>query len=57
MLGPFFTLGVVLIGAGIVRGSVPLAGLGAAAIVADQKLPLARRLNSAIREAIEPKLG
>jgi hypothetical protein len=47
VLGPVFTLGLVLLGAGVVRRSWPLAGLGAVAIVADQKLPLGRRLADA----------
>jgi hypothetical protein len=41
-------VGVVLVGAAIFRRSWPLAVLGAAAIAADQKLPLARRLADAL---------
>jgi hypothetical protein len=48
VLGPMFTVGVVLVGAAIFRRSWPLAVLGAAAIAADQKLPLARRLADAL---------
>jgi hypothetical protein len=48
-LGPFFTLGVVLVGVAARRRSLLLAGVGVAAIVADQRLPLARRLKERIR--------
>jgi hypothetical protein len=48
-LGPFFTLGVVLVGVAARRRSWLLAGVGVAAIVADQRLPLARRLKERIR--------
>jgi hypothetical protein len=48
MLGPLFTLGAVLVGVAARRRSWLLAGLGAAAMVADQRLPLARRLNRAL---------
>jgi hypothetical protein len=48
-LGPFFTLGAVLIGVAARRRSWLLAGVGVAAIVADQRLPLARRLKERIR--------
>jgi hypothetical protein len=48
-LGPFFTLGAVLVGVAARRRSWLLAGVGVAAIVADQRLPLARRLKERIR--------
>jgi hypothetical protein len=49
-LGPFFTLGAVLVGVAVRRRSWLLAGAGVAAIVADQRLPFARRLKENIRE-------
>jgi len=49
-LGPLFTLGAVLVGIGVVRRSLPLIGVGAAAIVADQRLPAAQRLNDRLRK-------
>jgi hypothetical protein len=49
-LGPFFTLGVVLVGVAARRRSWLLAGIGVAAIVADQQLPFARRLKESIRD-------
>jgi hypothetical protein len=49
-LGPFFTLGLVLLGAAVGRRSWVLAGAGVAAIVADQRLPFARRLKESVRE-------
>jgi hypothetical protein len=49
VLGPLFTIGVVLVGAAAVRRSWPLAVLGAAAIAADQRLPVAQRLKDALR--------
>jgi len=48
-LGPFFTLGAVLVGVAARRRSWLLAGVGVAAIVADQQLPLARRLKESVR--------
>ena len=48
-LGPFFTLGVVLVGVAARRRSWLLAGVGVAAIVADQRLPFARRLKERLR--------
>jgi hypothetical protein len=48
-LGPFFTLGAVLVGVAARRRSWLLAGVGVAAIVADQRLPFARRLKESIR--------
>ena len=49
-LGPFFTLGALLLGVAARRRSWFLAGAGVAAIVADQRLPFARRLKASIRE-------
>ena len=49
-LGPFFTVGAVLLGVAARRRSWFLAGAGVAAIVADQRLPFARRLKESIRE-------
>ena len=49
-LGPFFTLGAVLVGVAAQRRSWLLAGVGLAAIVADQRLPFARRLKERLRE-------
>jgi hypothetical protein len=49
-LGPFFTLGVVLVVVAARRRSWFLAGVGVAAIVADQRLPFARRLKESVRE-------
>jgi hypothetical protein len=48
VLGPFFTLGAVLLGLGLVKRSLPLAGVGVAAMVADQRLPIAQRLKNAL---------
>jgi hypothetical protein len=48
-LGPFFTLGVVLVGVAARRRSWLLAGVGMASIVADQRLPFARRLKERLR--------
>jgi hypothetical protein len=48
-LGPFFTLGAVLVGVAARRRSWLLAAVGAASIVADQRLPLARRLKERLR--------
>jgi hypothetical protein len=51
-LGPLFTLGAVLIGIGAVKRSLPLVVAGAAAIVADQRLPASQRLKDRIRERV-----
>jgi hypothetical protein len=48
-LGPFFTLGVVLVGVAARRRSWLLAGVGMASIVADQRLPFARRPKERLR--------
>jgi len=50
MLGPLFTLGAVLVGIGAIKRSLPLIVAGAAAIVADQRLPASQRLKDRIRE-------
>jgi hypothetical protein len=44
VLGPLFTLGAVMAGLGLVRRSLPLAGAGMAAMIADQRLPAVQRL-------------
>lgn len=44
-LGPFFTLGAVLVVVGVRRRSLFLAAAGVAAIATDQKVPAAQRLN------------
>jgi hypothetical protein len=48
VLGPLFTLGAVLVAVGLRRRSPSLAAVGALAIVADQRLPLAQRLKDAL---------
>ena len=50
VLGPLFTVGAVLVGLGVLRRSLPLVGAGIAGIVADQRLPAARRLKDRIRK-------
>jgi hypothetical protein len=52
-LGPLFTLGAVLVGIGAIKRSLPLAVAGAAAIVADQRLPASQRLKDLIRERVD----
>ena len=52
MLGPLFTLGAVLVGIGAVKRSLPLIVAGAAAIVADQRLPASQRLKDRIRKRV-----
>jgi hypothetical protein len=49
VLGPLFTAGVVLIGAGLLRRSPRLTAAGVVAVVADQRLPVAQRLKDALR--------
>ena len=51
-LGPLFTLGAVLVGFGAIRRSLPLVAAGAAAIVADQRLPASQRLKDRIRKRV-----
>jgi hypothetical protein len=51
-LGPLFTLGAVLVGIGALKRSLPLVIAGAAAIVADQRLPASQRLKDRIRERV-----
>jgi hypothetical protein len=48
ILGPLFTLGAVLVVVAARRRSWLLAGVGVTAMVADQRLPLARHLNRAL---------
>jgi len=48
ILGPLFTLGGVLVAVAARRRLWLLAGVGVAAMVADQRLPAARRLNRAL---------
>jgi len=50
VLGPLATLGGGLIGLGLVRRSWKLAAAGVAAIVADQRLPAARRLKNRLQK-------
>jgi hypothetical protein len=50
VLGPLFTLGAVLVGVGALKRSLPLIGTGAAAILADQKLPAAQRLKDRLQK-------
>lgn len=52
VLGPLFTLGAVLLGVGVLRRSLPLVGAGIAGIVADQRLPAARRLKERLRNNV-----
>jgi hypothetical protein len=51
VLGPLFTLGAMLVGLGARRRSWRLAGVGLAAIVADQRLQAAQRLKKALSRA------
>jgi hypothetical protein len=50
ILGPLFTFGAVLVGIGAIKRSLPLVVAGAAAIVADQRLPASQRLKDRIRK-------
>jgi hypothetical protein len=50
VLGPLFTVGALLVGIGVIRRSLPLVGAGIAGIVADQRLPAARRLTDRFRK-------
>jgi hypothetical protein len=50
VLGPLFTLGVVLVGVGALKRSLPLVAVGAAAILADQRLPAAQRLKDRLQK-------
>jgi hypothetical protein len=52
MLGPLFTVGVVLVGLGAIKRALPLVAAGAAAIVADQRLPASQRLKDRIRKRV-----
>jgi hypothetical protein len=53
MLGPLLTLGAVLVGIGAIKRSPPLVLAGAAAIVADQRLPASQRLKDRIRKRVD----
>jgi hypothetical protein len=48
VLGPLFTVGVVLVAAGLLRRSLRLTATGVAFAVADQRLPLAQRLKDVL---------
>jgi len=50
VLGPLATGGAALLGLSLLRRSWKLAVAGAAAIVADQRLPTARRLKDRLRK-------
>jgi hypothetical protein len=50
VLGPLATVGAALFGLGVLRRSWKLAAAGAVAIVADQRLPAARRLKHELRK-------
>jgi hypothetical protein len=52
VLGPFFTVGALLVGIGVIRRSRFLVGAGIAGIVADQRLPAARRLKERLRNNV-----
>jgi hypothetical protein len=50
VLGPLATVGGALLGLALLRRSWKLAAAGAAALVADQRLPAGQRLKEAIRK-------
>jgi hypothetical protein len=50
VLGPLATAGAGLLGLSLLRRSWKLAVAGTAAIVADQRLPAARRLKNQLRK-------
>jgi hypothetical protein len=50
VLGPLATAGGVLLGVAFLRRSWKLAAAGAAAVWADQRLPVGRRLKEALRK-------
>ena len=50
VLGPLATVGAALLGVAFLRRSWKLAAAGAAAVFADQRLPVGRRLKDAIRK-------
>jgi hypothetical protein len=54
ILGPLFALGAVVVGLAARRRSWLLAGVGVAAMVADQRLPLARRFNLTLIDRLAP---
>jgi len=49
-LGPLATLGGALLAFALVRRSWKLAAAGAAAVIADQRLPASRRFKEAVRK-------
>jgi hypothetical protein len=49
-LGPLATAGGALVVLGLLRRSWKLAAAGAAAVVADQRLPASRRFKEAVRK-------
>jgi len=51
VLGPLFTVGAVLGRIGVIRRSWKLAAAGAAAILADQRLPAAQRLKAHLQKS------
>jgi hypothetical protein len=51
-LGPLLTVGAVLVVIAARRRSWLLAGVGVTAMIADQRLPLARRLNRALADRL-----
>jgi len=52
IVGPLLTLGAVLVVVAARRRSWLRAGVGVTAMVADQRLPLARRLNRALADRL-----
>jgi hypothetical protein len=50
VLGPLATIGGLLLGFAFMRRSRKLAAAGAAAVWADQRLPIGRRLKEALRK-------
>jgi hypothetical protein len=50
VLGPLATVGGALLGLALLRRSWKLAAAGAAAVFADQRLPVGQRLKEAIRK-------
>jgi hypothetical protein len=50
VLGPLATAGGILLGLALFRRSWKLAATGVAAVVADQRLPPARRLTNELRK-------
>jgi hypothetical protein len=54
ILGPLVALGAVVVGLAARRRSWLLAGVGVVAMVADQRLPLARRFNLTLIDRLAP---